>query len=142
MLFRSTDFVDKTTKGLSLDYYTSKKWTIVGDVTILRLKFETDGVSYNLGCIDNKQSGDGIPDNIHQNTTELAYWFKKILSVVLLILLVVLLTPLLPTILKIVITIMRYILKIILFIIKLPITIIKKLKHKGGGKNASCKNKK
>lgn len=140
--FTESDFVDKTTKGLSLDYYTSKKWTIVGDVTILRLKFETDGVSYNLGCIDNKQSGDGIPDNIHQNTIELAYWFKKILSVVLLILLVVLSAPLLPTIFKIIITILSYILKAILFVLKLPITIVKKIKNKGGGKNASCKNKK
>ena len=35
----------------------------VGDVTILRLKFETNGVVYNLGVVDNKQSGDIEPDN-------------------------------------------------------------------------------
>lgn len=43
-------------------------YTIVGDVSLLRLAFETDGVFYNLGVIDNKQSGDSIPDN---NTGEL-----------------------------------------------------------------------
>ena len=37
--------------------------TIVGDVTILRLKFETDGITYNLGVIDNKQSGSKDPVN-------------------------------------------------------------------------------
>lgn len=39
--------------------------TLVGEVTILRLKFETDGVTYNLGVVDNKQTGatdeNGIP---------------------------------------------------------------------------------
>ena len=35
----------------------------VNDVTILRLKFETDGITYNLGVVDNKQSGDIEPDN-------------------------------------------------------------------------------
>lgn len=48
--------------------YTSGKTTIIGDVSILRLKFETDGITYNMGVIDNKQSGDWkTPDN----TTEI-----------------------------------------------------------------------
>ena len=38
-------------------------YTEVTEVTILRLKFETDGVTYNLGVVDNKQSGDTNPDN-------------------------------------------------------------------------------
>ena len=33
------------------------------DVTILRLKFETHKVVYNLGVVDNKQQGDDNPDN-------------------------------------------------------------------------------
>lgn len=28
----------------------------IADVSILRLKFETDGITYNLGVVDNKQS--------------------------------------------------------------------------------------
>ena len=119
-----------------------ENYTIVGDVSILRLKFKSDGLVYDLGVVDNKQSGSFVPDNTVTVNTYLSPWIKKLLSLVLLVLLVVLITPLLPTIFKIIITILSYILKIILFIIKLPITIIKKIKHKGGGKNASCKNKK
>lgn len=37
--------------------------TLVGDVTILRLKFETDGITYNLGTVDNKQTGSDKPIN-------------------------------------------------------------------------------
>lgn len=37
---------------------TTKELTLVGEVTILRLKFVTDGVNYNLGVIDNKQTGE------------------------------------------------------------------------------------
>lgn len=33
------------------------EYTSVNSVTILRLKFETAGVTYNLGVVDNKQSG-------------------------------------------------------------------------------------
>ena len=32
-------------------------------MSILRLKFETQGVIYDLGVVDNKQTGDGKPDN-------------------------------------------------------------------------------
>ncbi len=39
------------------------EWYSVSEVTILRLKFQTAGITYNLGVIDNKQTGDGIPDN-------------------------------------------------------------------------------
>ena len=39
------------------------RYTDVNNVTILRLKFETAGKVYNLGAVDNKQSGDQIPDN-------------------------------------------------------------------------------
>lgn len=35
--------------------------TVVGDVTILRLKFVTNGIVYNLGTIDNKQTGSKDP---------------------------------------------------------------------------------
>lgn len=36
--------------------------TQIENVSILRLKFESDGVVYNLGVVDNKQSADTIPD--------------------------------------------------------------------------------
>ncbi len=39
--------------------------TQVSDVTILRLKFWTEGVVYNLGVVDNKQTAGQNPDNIN-----------------------------------------------------------------------------
>ena len=85
----------------------------VSEVTILRLKFETDGVIYNLGVVDNKQSpAEGqTPDN--NNTDELDWpsfgdkdW-EKILGTVLLmigiILIVIMLAPLLPVLIRLVV---------------------------------------
>ena len=40
---------------------TSVERTQVSEVTILRLKFETDGVVYNLGVVDNKQTSSENP---------------------------------------------------------------------------------
>lgn len=46
---------------------TSSNWwqrgTKIDDVTLLRLQFETAGKTYNLGVVDNKQSGDLTPGN-------------------------------------------------------------------------------
>ena len=85
--------------------------TKVNDVTILRLKFETDGVVYNLGVVDNKQSpAQGqLPDN--ENTNEWEFpslgnkdWGKilgTILLMIGLILIVIVLAPLIPILVKI-----------------------------------------
>ena len=43
-----------------------RNWTEVSELTILRLKFETNGIVYNLGVVDNKQSepeGGNSPSN-------------------------------------------------------------------------------
>lgn len=97
--------------------------TKVSDVTILRLKFETDGKVYNLGVVDNKQSpGEGQqPDNENTNEWELPsledYDWEKILGAVLLviglILIVVLLGPILP-----------YIIKLVIWLILLPFKLV------------------
>ena len=52
----------------------SETSTEVTDVTILRLKFETDGVVYNLGAVDNKQSADDKPDNKPPKTFAEKFW--------------------------------------------------------------------
>ena len=83
--------------------------TIVGDVTILRLKFETDGITYNLGVIDNKQSGSKDPSNETDFDISLNKRGKMILYLLMLILLIVLLAPILP-----------YVLQAIVWIISLP----------------------
>lgn len=57
--------------------------TRVTDVTILRLKFETNGKTYDLGVVDNKQSGDDVPGNIQDpiiggdNKDNSSDWFTK-----------------------------------------------------------------
>lgn len=83
--------------------------TIVGDVTILRLKFETDGITYNLGVIDNKQSGSKDPSNETDIDISLNKRGKMILYLLMLILLIILLAPILP-----------YVLQAIVWIITLP----------------------
>lgn len=84
--------------------------TIVGDVTILRLKFETDGVTYNLGVIDNKQSGNpDIPINEEHYNVWLSETGKWLLLIIAIILLLALLGPILP-----------YIIKAVVWLISLP----------------------
>ena len=89
--------------------------TFVGDVTILRLKFETDSITYNLGVIDNKQSGSKDPVNETEIDVSLNNRGKTILYLLLLILLLVLLAPILP-----------YVLQAIVWVISLPIKGIKR----------------
>lgn len=102
-----------------------KERDIVGNVSILRLKFETNGITYNLGVIDNKQQGDGNPDNYYKTTFEWSSEFKIFLAILLLILLVVLLFPILPTIFSILFTIIKILLKLAIWLISLPFKICK-----------------
>lgn len=90
------------------DWYTQWESTNVSEVSILRLKFETNGKIYNLGVVDNKQTGDRNPDN--NNTFEFDFsnwgklnWLKWVLAIVAVILLCVFLAPLLPYIIQAVI---------------------------------------
>lgn len=52
--------------------------TDVEQVTILRLKFEASGTVYNLGVVDNKQTGDDEPGNNVQ--TNYQYVWKQIIE--------------------------------------------------------------
>ena len=96
--------------GYSTTGSTFESYTLVGDVTILRLKFETDGITYNLGVIDNKQTGGKEPSNETDIDISLNNRGKTILYLLLLILLLVLLAPVLP-----------YVLQAIVFVVSLPI---------------------
>ena len=86
--------------GSSLTGATWRYSTIVGDVTILRLKFETDGITYNLGVIDNKQSGSSEPANETSTEFSLNNNGKLVLYLLMLVLLIVLCYPVLPYIAK------------------------------------------
>ena len=82
---------------------------MVGNVTILRLKFETDGITYNLGTIDNKQSGSDDPVNDTDISIKLPDGLERIFTLIfgalLLIVLLVVLMPILPTIISLAIKI-------------------------------------
>lgn len=96
--------------GYSTTGSTFESYTLVGDVTILRLKFETDGITYNLGVIDSKQTGGKEPSNETDIDISLNNRGKTILYLLLLILLLVFLAPVLP-----------YVLQAIVFVVSLPI---------------------
>ena len=98
---------------------TSERSTLVGDVTILRLKFETDGITYNLGVIDNKQTESRVPSNSTSTSVginDIPHIGKGIPYILMLALLLLLLVPLLP-----------YIIKLILWLISLPFKGVSKL---------------
>lgn len=62
-------------------------FTIIGDVSVLRLKFETDGVIYNLGVVDNKQTGSREPSN--DEKTKHGIDWKTLLIIVAVVLIVI-----------------------------------------------------
>lgn len=88
---------------------TYKTLTLVGDVTILRLKFETDGITYNLGTIDNKLTGNDTPINNETYEVVLSYFGKWILGIIAAILLLIIFAPFLS-----------YILRFVVWVILLP----------------------
>ncbi len=90
--------------------------TEVSSVTILRLKFETDGVVYNLGVVDNKTTGGSLPSNnqytfwqriwnsIKSFFASIWVWFKWVLlaiGIIILIILVLCVEPIFNFICKI-----------------------------------------
>ena len=83
--------------------------TLVGDVTILRLKFETDGVTYNLGTIDNKQTGSDKPINDETYKVVINSRVKWILGIIAAILLLIILAP-----------ILSYIIRFVVWVVLLP----------------------
>ena len=106
--FAETSY-SSTSGGMSTTAFS----TLVGDVTILRLKFETDGVTYNLGVIDNKQTGGDKPVNDEEIIISGSEGCKSLLSVLAFILLLIVLMPFLP-----------YIIKGIIWIISLPFRLV------------------
>ena len=121
--FTETSYNKAPKSGMGAATYYHAETTMVGNVTILRLKFETDGITYNLGVIDNKQTGSTEPSNSTDIKVEPNATGKGILYLILFVLLLVMLAPLLP-----------YILNAVVFIVSLPIKlfleIIKSSKEK------------
>ena len=114
--FTETSYNKSPRSGMGAATYYHAETTMVGNVTILRLKFETDGITYNLGVIDNKQAGSTEPSNSTDIKVEPNATGKGIIYLILFVLLLVLLSPLLP-----------YVLNAIIFIVSLPIKIVSEI---------------
>ena len=71
------NFIDGNTPREEIDQ------TYVGNVKILRLKFETDGKIYDLGVVDNMQTGSKDPAAV----VEQQDWWQKIMMVLMLLVL-------------------------------------------------------
>ena len=111
--FTETSYNKSPKSGMGAATYYHAETTMVGNVTILRLKFETDGITYNLGVIDNKQTGSTEPSNSMDIKVEPNTMWKGIIYLILFVLLLVMLAPLLP-----------YVLNAIIFIVSLPIRLV------------------
>lgn len=111
-------------------YYPHYEATRISEVTILRLKFETNGEIFNLGIVDNKQSGDSIPDNNQNWLQDIVKLILKILVVILAVVLFIvcwpIILPVLTWIIKIIFVCLKYIFKGLLWLITAPFTVISK----------------
>lgn len=132
--FAETDY--KNTGSVTPVDIRRENWTIVGNVTILRLKFDCNGQIYNLGVVDGKHTGDGIPDNEHitsiEPNTSLFNGIKKVFKIIayclLCILAFIILAPILPYIIKAILLVIKYVLLAIWWIITLPMKIFRRNK--------------
>ena len=114
--FTETSYDKSPRSGMGAATYYHAETTMVGNVTILRLKFETDGITYNLGMIDNKQTGSTEPSNSMDIKVEPNATGKGIIYLILFVLLLVLFAPLLP-----------YVLNAVIFIVSLPIKLVSEI---------------
>lgn len=77
-----------------------RDYTMVSDVILLRMQFETNGKVYNLGVVDNKQTGDINPAGESNVVVQISDEFNRFLLILCLIVGVLVLCVLLPYILK------------------------------------------
>ena len=73
--FYESSFVHEEVANYSTYNY---KYTRVKDVTVLRLYFETEGEVYNLGVVDNVQTGSETPTNPQPDFSFLDEWQKNL----------------------------------------------------------------
>ena len=113
--------------------------THVSEVTVLRLKFMTDGVVYNLGAVSDivtgqdiwsgNQSSAGIfSDWFNAFWDNVSNWFKKygkwILIAVVAVILLIILAPFLPSILSLIVNGVIWLFKGLFWLISAPVRLI------------------
>ena len=96
--------------------------TDVTEVVLLRMKFEYAGTVYNLGVVDNVQSGDTNPD--WESEPE---WYEKIMTILALIaivLVVLVVTGPLKSLFDILVSGLKFIISLMLEILQLPFRLL------------------
>ena len=115
-------------------------YTQVGNVKVMRLKFETNGQIYNLGVVSNKQTGSKDPVAV----VEEQEWWQKIMMVLMLILLLLALIfvwPFISPVIKIIWQGIKGIFKVLIWILMLPSKLFRKI-FKLSDKRADQRRKK
>ena len=132
--FTETSYTEHIIRpGLANPNYivTNVEDSVISDVTILRLKFETDGVVYNLGVVDNKTNGNGLSDTYTDWTVEVSETFTEIMKAIGYVLLVVLaivflsLLGALAPIFKLIWSFILKLLKVVWWVLSSPIYLFK-----------------
>lgn len=88
-------------------------FTQVYDVMIFELTYEYESKIYNLGVVDNKQTGSHDPINKQDTDIELTDLAKIILFILMIILLIILLWPVMP-----------YVIQFVFWLVSLPFKLI------------------
>ena len=73
LMFLKTSFEEQERYDFMQGHYKVADGTKVSDVAILRLMFKTDGITYNLGALMDKQTGDDIAGNKPEHLV-LGFW--------------------------------------------------------------------
>ena len=73
LVFLKNSFKEQEQWSMMQGHYKVLDGTKVSDVAILRLMFETDGITYNLGALMDKQEGDNIAGNKPENES-IGFW--------------------------------------------------------------------
>lgn len=97
--------------------------TIVGDVSILQLKFETFGKVYDLGVVDNMQTGSDEPINNNNVSIDVNWWLLLLFAII--IGLIIAFPSILITLFNVLFTVFKFIFKILWWLITAPFALLK-----------------
>jgi hypothetical protein len=144
--FVETEICEWEEQAGSMIWFKFKTWTKISNVTILRLNFDKDGVTYNLAVVDDKTTGSNeIPSG---STPVLDIWevIKKIFALIIIAVLLAVLLPFLWPVLSIVFkafwVVFKWLLKGAVWLIVFPFNLIKPLAEKVKNKRAENKESK
>ena len=120
--FVNTEYSERHHNNNNMSY-TITESTIISDVSILRLKFETNGNVYDLPVISNKQTGSTTPVGTSQYDYEMTDFMKIIVIILTIILIIMLLKPI-QALLKLIYLAIKFVFNLIAWIVTAPFRLI------------------